>query len=50
MPADMIAEGLTAPKRIMLFCVATPTDWQRAGVTHARAALEALMMRAPTRW
>jgi hypothetical protein len=29
---EMIAEGLTVPERIMLFCVASDTDWQRAGV------------------
>jgi len=31
---EMIAEGLTVPERIMLFCVASGTDWQKAGVTH----------------
>jgi hypothetical protein len=36
-PADMIAEGLTVPERIMLFCVASTTDWQKAGITHATA-------------
>jgi hypothetical protein len=25
--------GLTAPERILLFCVGSGTDWQRAGVT-----------------
>jgi hypothetical protein len=29
---EMIAEGLSVPERIMLFCVASDTDWQRAGV------------------
>ena len=33
----MIAEGLTVPERIMLFCIASATDWQKAGVTHATA-------------
>jgi hypothetical protein len=29
---EMTAEGLSVPERIMLFCVASDTDWQRAGV------------------
>jgi hypothetical protein len=35
--ADMIAEGLTVPERVLLFCIASATDWQKAGVTHATA-------------
>jgi hypothetical protein len=35
--AEMIAEGLTVPERVLLFCLASETDWQRAGVTHATA-------------
>jgi hypothetical protein len=30
--AEMIAEGLTVPERVLLFCVASDTDWRRAGV------------------
>jgi hypothetical protein len=29
---EMIVEGLTVPERVLLFCVASDTDWQRAGV------------------
>jgi hypothetical protein len=35
--AEMIASGLTVPERVLLFCLASDTDWQRAGVTHATA-------------
>jgi hypothetical protein len=34
---EAIAEGLTAPERVMLLCVGSGTDWQKAGVTHATA-------------
>jgi hypothetical protein len=37
--ADMIAEGLTVPERVLLFCAASATDWQKAGVMHATARL-----------
>ena len=30
--AEMIAEGLSVPARVMLFCIADATDWQKAGV------------------
>jgi hypothetical protein len=33
--AEMIAERLTVPERVLLFCIASATDWQKAGVTHA---------------
>jgi hypothetical protein len=32
-----IAEGLSVSERVLLFCLATDTDWQKAGVTHATA-------------
>jgi hypothetical protein len=36
--AEMIAEGLSVPERIMLFCIASATDWQKAaGLTHTVA-------------
>jgi hypothetical protein len=35
--ADSIATELTVPERLLLFCLATNTDWQEAGVTHATA-------------
>jgi len=28
---------LTVPERVLLFCLASDTDWQKAGVTHATA-------------
>jgi hypothetical protein len=34
---ESIAEGLSVPERVMLFCVGSDTDWQRAGATHATA-------------
>jgi hypothetical protein len=33
--AEMIASGLTVRERVLLFCLASHTDSQRAGVTHA---------------
>jgi predicted transcriptional regulator len=36
--AEMITEGLSVPERIMLFCIASATDWQKAaGLTHTVA-------------
>jgi hypothetical protein len=32
-----IADDLRIPERMMLFCLASGTDWERAGVTHATA-------------
>ena len=32
-----IAAGLTVPERVLLFYLASGTDWQKAGVTHATA-------------
>jgi hypothetical protein len=32
-----IADDLRIPERIMLFCLSTETDWERAGITHAAA-------------
>jgi hypothetical protein len=34
---EMIAEGLSVSERVLLFCLASATDWQRAGVTHTTA-------------
>jgi hypothetical protein len=30
---SIAADALTVPERVLLFCVASGTDWQRAGVT-----------------
>ena len=35
--AESIAAVLTVPERILLFCLASDTDWQAASVTHATA-------------
>jgi hypothetical protein len=35
--AESIAVGLTVPERILLFCLASDTDWQAASITHATA-------------
>jgi hypothetical protein len=32
-----IASDLRVQERVMLFCLASGTDWERAGVTHATA-------------
>jgi hypothetical protein len=37
---ESIAAGLTVPERMLLFCLASGTDWQRAGI----AALTAQQM------
>jgi hypothetical protein len=33
----MIVAGLTVSERVLLFCLASNTDWQRAGMTHTTA-------------
>jgi hypothetical protein len=35
--AASIAAELTVPERLLLFCLASDTDWQAASVTHATA-------------
>jgi hypothetical protein len=32
-----IAAALTVSERLLLFCLATDTDWQAASITHATA-------------
>jgi len=34
---ESIAAALTVPERILLFCLASDTDWQAASITHATA-------------
>jgi hypothetical protein len=41
--AESIAAALTVPERLLLFCLASNTDWQAAGITHATA--QQLMVR-----
>jgi hypothetical protein len=35
--ASIIAAELSVPERVLLFCVASGTEWARAGVTGATA-------------
>jgi hypothetical protein len=35
--AESIAAALTVPERLLLFCLASNTDWQAASITHATA-------------
>jgi hypothetical protein len=34
---EMIATQRTVPERVLLFCLASGTNWVKAGVTHATA-------------
>jgi hypothetical protein len=34
---DTIAAELTVPERVLLFCLASDTNWVKAGVSHATA-------------
>jgi hypothetical protein len=34
---DMIAAGLTATERVLLFCVATDTDWRKVVAVGTRS-------------
>ena len=34
---ESIAAALTVSERVLLFCLASGTDWQKAGVAHATA-------------
>jgi hypothetical protein len=34
---ETVAAELTVPERVLLFCLASGTDWVKAGVTHATA-------------
>jgi hypothetical protein len=48
---ETIASDLRVPERMMLFCLARGTDWERAGVTHAtpqHLLLRGLIDRAST--
>jgi hypothetical protein len=36
-PADTVAAGLTIAERVMLFCLASNTNWEGAGIRHAIA-------------
>jgi hypothetical protein len=34
---EQIAAELTVPERVLLFCLASDTDWVKAGVSHSIA-------------
>jgi hypothetical protein len=34
---ELIAAELTVPERLLLFCLASGTDWRKAGITHQTA-------------
>jgi hypothetical protein len=34
-PSDIVAADLSTPERILLFCLASGTEWAQAGVTGA---------------
>ena len=34
---ETLTAGLTVPERMLLFCLASDTDWRAAGVTHTTA-------------
>jgi hypothetical protein len=36
---ELVAAGLTAPQRVLLFCVASRTDHRKAGVSSASVQL-----------
>jgi hypothetical protein len=40
---DIIAANLTVPQRMLLFCLASGTDWAKAGVT--RTTVQHLLVR-----
>jgi hypothetical protein len=37
MSIESIADGLNVPERLLLFWLASGTDWQKGGITHATA-------------
>jgi hypothetical protein len=48
--APHIADELNVPERVLLFCVASGTDWERAGLTGAvvtSAIVRGLIQRDP---
>jgi hypothetical protein len=50
--AETIAAELAVPERILLFCLASDTDWQAASITHATAQhmmVRGLIERKPPR-
>jgi hypothetical protein len=49
--ASVQAAALSVPERVLLFCVASGTDWKRAGITDAlltSMVIKGLIAREPT--
>ena len=49
--ADVQAAALNVPERVLLFCVASGTDWERAGITGTMVTatvIKGLLAREPT--
>ena len=49
--ADVQAAALSIPERVLLFCVASNTEWERAGITDAlltSMVIKGLIAREPT--
>jgi hypothetical protein len=49
--AEVQAAALSVPERLLLFCVASGTDWERAGITGAMVTtmmIKGLIGRKPT--
>jgi hypothetical protein len=49
--ADVQAAALSIPERVLLFCVASNTEWERAGITGALVTsmvIKGLIAREPT--
>ena len=49
--ANVQAAALSVPERVLLFCVASETDWKRAGITDALPTsmiIKGLIAREPT--
>jgi hypothetical protein len=42
---EQIAAELTVPERVLLFCLASDTDWVKAGVSHSIA--QHMLVRRP---
>jgi hypothetical protein len=43
--ASTVAAELSVPERLLLFCIASGTEWERAGVT--RSVITAAIVRGP---
>jgi hypothetical protein len=46
-PAAAAAPPLSIPERVLLFCVASDTDWEHAGITGTTVIVRGLIQRDP---